>query len=158
MGQIGTGGFDFLQLHKLEQSPAHRSGTMESTPSTNGLRFVSKGKFASLFELSLSTINRRINDGTLSAIQPGGPGTKWLIDLQRFMPASDRSPGGDKNSAANSPAAAIGAPTVIRSDSNDSASAGQGAHSVNNETAKQAESARLPGRRPKWLNTNEFLN
>lgn len=36
-------------------------------------------EFASLTSLSVSTIRRRIEDGTLTAWQPGGPGTRVLV-------------------------------------------------------------------------------
>jgi len=39
---------------------------------------------------SMSTVRRRLKRGDLPAIQPGGPGTGWLIDWTAFQ-CSDRN-------------------------------------------------------------------
>ncbi len=49
-------------------------------------------EFAKIAGLSQSTVRRRIKDGSIAALQPGGPGTAWRIpaDLaQAFRDASD---------------------------------------------------------------------
>lgn len=43
-------------------------------------------EFASLTTLSVSTIRRRIEDGTLVAWQPGGPGTRVLVLASNLLP------------------------------------------------------------------------
>ncbi|QDU61031.1 Helix-turn-helix domain protein [Planctomycetes bacterium Pan216] len=47
-------------------------------------RYLSPAEFAKLFRLSLSTVRRRIKDGSLPAIQPGGKRKHWRIDVVQF--------------------------------------------------------------------------
>lgn len=42
-------------------------------------RFLKPSKFAAVAGLSESTVRRRIQDGSIPSIQPGGPGTRELI-------------------------------------------------------------------------------
>jgi hypothetical protein len=43
------------------------------------IKFVSPEQFSQISGLSLKTVYRRIWDGSLGAVQPGGPKTRWLI-------------------------------------------------------------------------------
>ena len=46
------------------------------------------------FSLSISTLRRRIGDGKIAAVQPGGPRTMWLIPanaLDTLRPAKTES-------------------------------------------------------------------
>ena len=44
-------------------------------------KYMSIRDFALAYDLSTITIRRRIKDGTLPAVQMGGPGTSWRIPL-----------------------------------------------------------------------------
>jgi hypothetical protein len=46
---------------------------------------VSIAKLANMLDLSVMTIRRRIADGSIAAIQLGGPGKKILVDLNQVL-------------------------------------------------------------------------
>ncbi len=50
-------------------------------PSTDTVDSLPVNEFARWSSLSISTIRRRIRDGSLPAWQPGGPGTRLLIPV-----------------------------------------------------------------------------
>ena len=50
--------------------------------------FATPAQFAQMTGMSLSTIRRRLRDRDLPAIQVGGPGTAWLIDVVAFQALS----------------------------------------------------------------------
>ena len=52
-------------------------------------RYVTPEEFARTTGLSLTTVRRRLAKGDLPARQPGGPRTRWLIDLQAFVAEQD---------------------------------------------------------------------
>lgn len=49
------------------------------------MRFLKPKEFAQRTGLSPKTVQRRLKAGELPAMQPGGPGTSWLIDYEAFM-------------------------------------------------------------------------
>ena len=51
-------------------------------------RFVSISKYARIYDWSEITVRRRIKDGTVLAVQPGGPGTSWRIRIDDHADAS----------------------------------------------------------------------
>lgn len=87
-------------------------------------RFVSPEEFCQLTGWSASTVRRRLKDGSLPAVQPGGRRTLWLIDVEAFQAGQARS----------------AAPPSPPSNSNSTA----------DQEADATSSARLPGPRPGW--------
>lgn len=51
------------------------------TPSTETVDSLPVNEYARRSSMSISTIRRRIRDGSLPAWQPGGPGTRLLIPV-----------------------------------------------------------------------------
>ena len=49
------------------------------------MRFVTPTEFGRRVPWSMATVRRRLRDGSLPAIRPGGPGTNWLIDWEAFQ-------------------------------------------------------------------------
>lgn len=90
-------------------------------------RFVSPEEFGRLTGWSASTVRRRLKDGSLPAIQPGGRRTLWLIDIEEFQ--------------------AIQAPAQLA----EPQPAPSNSKSTVDQEAEAAGSARLPGPRPGWL-------
>lgn len=44
-------------------------------------RFVSKARFAAMLDTAEGTIDAWIESGRVAAVQPGGPGTRWMIPV-----------------------------------------------------------------------------
>jgi hypothetical protein len=68
-------------------------------------RFVSPQEFHQLTSWSESTVRRRIRDGSLPVIQPGGPRTLILIDLAALSGAAHAAMTGANPVSAAAPAA-----------------------------------------------------
>jgi hypothetical protein len=49
------------------------------------VQLLSPKEFGQVARMSLSTVRRRLAEGALPAIQLGGPGTMWQIDLAEFL-------------------------------------------------------------------------
>jgi excisionase family DNA binding protein len=54
-------------------------------------RYYSPEEFSELTGLSVKTVRRRIADGGLRAVQPGGRGTRWLIPADALDSRSNTS-------------------------------------------------------------------
>jgi excisionase family DNA binding protein len=53
--------------------------------SQHGREFLSPQELATRTGLSVETVRRRVRDGSLPSIQPGGPGKRILISIAAFM-------------------------------------------------------------------------
>ena len=90
-------------------------------------RFISLEEFRRLTGWSASTVRRRLKDGSLPAVQPGGRRKLWLIDVEAFQ--AGRAPA----RMAELQAAPANSQTPV------------------DQEADATSSARLPGPRPGWL-------
>lgn len=90
-------------------------------------RYLSPQEFCRLTGWSASTVRRRLKDGSLPAIQPGGRRALWLIDVEAFQ-------------AGHGPAQVA-----------ELQAAPSNSKSTVDQEADATSSARLPGPRPGWL-------
>ena len=91
--------------------------------------YVSIETFAKLSDFSVSTIHRRIKDGTLPVFQPAGPGTRLTIPVTLLSTLT----------AVRKPANVKTQPPAV-------------------ETVTTLSSKKLPGRTPAWQQTQNTIN
>lgn len=97
-------------------------------------RFLSCHEFAKHAGISAKTVWRWLQAGKLPAIQPGGPGTAWIIDYQAFVEAICWASRHDK------------APATCGQNQATAALPCEVGHSI--------EAAAIPGPRPRWTQSS----
>ena len=91
-------------------------------------RYLTPEKARALTGLSLKTIYRRLQDGSLRALQPGGRRKRWLIPADALSPAG-AAPEGTRSPTAEDRADVVPAPIP----------------------AAPPDCIPLPGPRPRWM-------
>jgi hypothetical protein len=92
--------------------------------------YLSLKELSELSGFSESTLRRRMKDGTLRPIQPGGPGTRMAFRYDVLEQ--------------------LAAPAPL-----DSGRAHEGAHAALAESSDRRPLAHIPGPRPKWMSKSE---
>lgn len=114
-------------------------------------QYASPQQFSALTGLSMSTVRRRLRDGSLLAVQPGGFRKGWLIDLAAFRKSCRLDDVGQPS---------IGDPTAAQVESSDLVSPvpPDNTHPAGALTKLPGEIHRLQGhcgRKPRWMTTDE---
>jgi hypothetical protein len=114
---------------------------------------VSPGQFSQISGLSLSTVRRRIRDGSLPAIQLGGFRTRWMVAIQAIRSAAVRANHDD----AGLPAASVSAPLNGAATIQRDASGNDGTPERSRPNRPDCD-VRPRGPRPRWMITDSDLS
>lgn len=107
------------------------------------LTYLSPDEFARAIGRSVKTVRRRLKAGQLPALQPGGPGTAWLIDYPTFK-ARVATVGHDQSIKSKGPNTV--ASSIVASDF-----AGQLTSRVDATGDESSVAEFISGPRPQWM-------